>query len=313
MHVGSGLDTVRNSGPGHWLGHRLAGYLNRPRARYRTFSVHGCSTLERFLQPGDVLLVEGELRISSVIKYLTQSTWSHAALYVGDALLTPPDGCGGMLVEADIEQGVIAVPVGKYARLNTRICRPVGLDAIDRRRVVQFMVSSLGKGYDLDNVIDLVRYLVPLHAPARYRRRLLALGSGDPTRSICSTLIAQAFQSVRYPILPRVESLEGSADGRRARAEIMHIRHHSLFVPRDFDLSPYFDVVKPTLASRFDYKTLVWSDEHRPEECPGSVPEDRRAAGREAARSAMRAGSVPSAQRTRSVEISTGLSPKFQP
>jgi hypothetical protein len=182
MHVGSGLDTVRNSGPGHWLGHRLAGYLNRPRARYRTFSVHGCSTLERFLQPGDVLLVEGELRISSVIKYLTQSTWSHAALYVGDALLTPPDGCGGMLVEADIEQGVIAVPVGKYARLNTRICRPVGLDAIDRRRVVQFMVSSLGKGYDLDNVIDLVRYLVPLHAPARYRRRLLALGSGA-TRS----------------------------------------------------------------------------------------------------------------------------------
>ena len=35
------------------------------------------------LKPGDVLLVEGNNHISGVIKYLTQSTWSHAALYVG--------------------------------------------------------------------------------------------------------------------------------------------------------------------------------------------------------------------------------------
>lgn len=242
-----------------WLGRRLAAYLNRPLARYRTFSVHSCSTLERFLRPGDVLLVEGELRVSAIIKYLTQSTWSHAALYVGDALPTPPGGCGGMLVEADIEHGVIAVPVGKYDRHNTRICRPVGLAAADRRKVVQFMLASLGRAYDLKNVIDLVRYLVPLRAPARYRRRLLALGSGDPTRSICSTLIAQAFQSVRYPILPEVEQDDQSVSGRRARAEILHIRHHSLFVPRDFDLSPYFEVVKPTLAAGFDYKALAWA------------------------------------------------------
>src|SRR6516162_8844122 len=35
------------------------------------------------LRPGDVLLVEGKGRISGGIKYLTQSTWSHSALYVG--------------------------------------------------------------------------------------------------------------------------------------------------------------------------------------------------------------------------------------
>ena len=29
------------------------------------------------LQPGDVLLVEGQTRVSVAIKYLTQSTWSH--------------------------------------------------------------------------------------------------------------------------------------------------------------------------------------------------------------------------------------------
>lgn len=36
--------------------------------------------LARSLRIGDVLLVEGRARISTAIKYLTQSTWSHAAL-----------------------------------------------------------------------------------------------------------------------------------------------------------------------------------------------------------------------------------------
>jgi hypothetical protein len=35
------------------------------------------------LLPGDVLLVEGDTGTSGVIKCLTQSTWSHAALFVG--------------------------------------------------------------------------------------------------------------------------------------------------------------------------------------------------------------------------------------
>lgn len=92
---------------------------------------------------------------------------------------------------------------------------------------------------------------------------MIALGSGEPSRAICSSLIAQAFQEVGYPILPRIERLP-SQDGR-ARAntirEIHHIRHHSLFTPRDFDLSPFFAVVKPTIERGFNYKTLDWSDE----------------------------------------------------
>jgi hypothetical protein len=38
----------------------------------------------------------------------------------------------------------------------------------------------------------------------------------------------------------------------------MHIRHHSLFVPRDFDVSPYFRIIKPTIETRFDFRTLKW-------------------------------------------------------
>ena len=101
-----------------------------------------------------------------------------------------------------------------------------------------------------------MRYLMPLPVPQRWRRRALALGSSDSTRIICSALIAQAFESVRYPILPKVTRMES----RVARRELLEIRHHSLYTPRDFDISPYFSVVKPTIENGFDYKRLHWAD-----------------------------------------------------
>ena len=41
------------------------------------------SRLKYELRPGDVLLIEGRSRISSVIRTITQSPWTHAALYIG--------------------------------------------------------------------------------------------------------------------------------------------------------------------------------------------------------------------------------------
>ena len=37
-------------------------------------------------------------------------------------------------------------------------------------------------------------------------------------------------------------------------------RHFSHYVPRDFDLSPYFRVVKPTLELGFDFHKLNWRE-----------------------------------------------------
>jgi hypothetical protein len=88
---------------------------------------------------------------------------------------------------------------------------------------------------------------------------MLSLGSGEPTKAICSSRIAQAFQSVRYPILPLVSAQPAPrADCNDCREERYRIRHHSLFAPRDFDISPCFGIVKPTLEERFDYRTLQW-------------------------------------------------------
>jgi len=245
------------------IGQWLANFLEQPSGSYEPFSISDTETLRRCLQPGDVLLVEGNLRISMAIKYLTQSTWSHAAMYVGNVLEQKDDNGEELdLIEADLTGGVLAVPLSKYAEFNTRICRPVNLTKEDQQGLVQYMRNSLGMEYDLKNVIDLMRYLLPTPpVPVRWRRRMLAFGSGDPTRAICSTLIAQAYQAIRYPILPEIERKQviSSLSSSYTQQEILHIRHHSLFTPRDFDLSPYFRVVKPTVENGFDYKKLDWA------------------------------------------------------
>lgn len=237
------------------IGRAIVNYLTQPMKDFEPASTSDPEKLRAALRPGDVLLVEGSTRIAGIIKYLTQSTWSHAALYVGDALGEPH-----MLIEVDVQDGCAAVPLSKYELVQTRICRPVGLDDDDRKALMDFMISKIGLDYDTKNVVDLARYLLPRPpVPVRFRRRLLALGSGDPTRAICSTLLAQAFQAVHYPVLPKITRATATTRRkRRQRSDILHIRHHSLYAPRDFDLSPYFAIVKPTVEAGFDYKALVW-------------------------------------------------------
>ena len=72
--MGVVLDTV-----GKWI----AGYLQKEVPGYEPFTPSDPEHLRGIMEPGDVLLVEGNNRVSGIIKYLTQSTWSHAALFVG--------------------------------------------------------------------------------------------------------------------------------------------------------------------------------------------------------------------------------------
>ncbi len=211
--------------------------------------------MQQALQPCDILLVEGNSRISTAIKYLTQSTWSHICLFVGEQDTVKP------LIEADLVNGVISVPLEKYDGFNIRICRPVHLTDDDKQQLLSYMIERIGLKYDTKNIFDLMRYLVPTPpVSARYRRRLIAFGSGEPTKAICSTLVAQAFQSIRYPILPRaVEACQNGIDIPCDNV-VLEKRHYSHFTPRDFDLSPYFQVIKPTVEKNFDYKKLHWLD-----------------------------------------------------
>ena len=254
---------------GNALGDKLAAFLNKPRATYTTFSTLSIEQLKESLLPGDLLLIEGDSRISTAIKYLTQSTWSHVCIYIGDKPNLSP------LLEADLVDGVITVPLEKYAGFNMRICRPVSLTEENTEALLDFVTSRIGLQYDTKNIIDLMRYLLPTPpVPLRFRRRLLEFGSGDPTKAICSTLVAQAFQSIRYPILPlkitdntHAETLEIPTRGFSRLTPRFFVRnrlekkHYSHFIPRDFDLSPYFEIVKPTLKKGFNYKNIQWVDQ----------------------------------------------------
>lgn len=247
--------------PLHWLGRRLAEWLSAPRNGGQHVATSHPGLLAATLRKGDVLLVDGSSRFASAIRYLTQSTWSHAALYVGDALPPNGDGQRHWFVEADINDGVRAVPMSEYALQHTRICRPVGLSDGEIDHLIDYALARLGNQYDLRNVFDLARYLIRMPpVPVQMRRKMLALGSGDPTRAICSSLIAEAFGSVRYPVLPDIELVRSKgSDGEHNVREILHIRHSSLYTPRDFDVSPYFQIIKPTLEGGFDPHQLSWA------------------------------------------------------
>lgn len=143
------------------IGTRLARYLAKP------VHVHGAApptSRERLLatlRPADVLLVEGHSRFDTAIKYLTQSTWSHAVLYVGEQLPRTSADQAHLFVEADVVEGVRSVGVDAFDRYHTRICRLVGLDDAACRQVCKFAVARLGSRYDLRHIIDLARYLLP--------------------------------------------------------------------------------------------------------------------------------------------------------
>ena len=68
---------------------------------------------------------------------------------------------------------------------------------------------------------------------------------------------------------------------------MLEIRHSSLYAPRDFDISPYFQLVKPTIENGFDYRRLAWAHLPHTHESGAverrtttSMPEDAAAASR---------------------------------
>ena len=230
----------------------LVRYLTAELPSYQRRVPNDLDRLRAELRPGDVVLVEGKSRISRVIMSLSQSSWSHAAMYIGDALLR----WGGpqaeaalvrfgreaafLLLESDMNEGVRVRPVADLAEFNLRVCRPQGLVPDDLERVVGEMLRHLGVRYDRRNILDLGRYLTPFHLlPARWRRRPLYLGSSTSREVICSALIAKAFYRVGFPVQPLV----APAPGSRVVA-----RHPSYIMPRDFDLSATFEVLKFHLA-----------------------------------------------------------------
>jgi hypothetical protein len=212
--------------------------------------------------------------------------WSHAALYVGDEMLrrhpswrerlVAEHGVDAehLIVEALMESGVIASPLSKYEHFNVRVCRPRGITAEHLTRVLDETLAQIGFTYDVKNVLDLARLFFPVSLiPRRFRRTALDFGSGLTKEVICSSMIARAFQNVGFPILPKILPGEPQQEERRLLSLVRRSRDHyptvfrrrnpRVVTPRDFDLSPYFDILKFNAqpAERFDYRRIRWDDD----------------------------------------------------
>jgi len=274
--------------------------LTKPLKHYTLVYPNDLAELKRQIRKGDVILIEGNERISECIKYLTQSSWSHSALYVGDepirrnpelkpALVAKfGDEADSLVVEAIVEAGVVLSPLSKYRDFNIRVCRPFNLSAADLADVMDEAIRSVGDTYDLRNVIDLARYFLPVSlVPARFRRQALQFGSGEPTRVICSSVIASSFHRVKFPIVPNYEQLPpdaapapaprrrlwpmGSSTTGGLEYGALRMVSPTLVTPRDFDLSPYFEIIKFNIieSMRFDYHKILWAEDAPP--APASI------------------------------------------
>jgi hypothetical protein len=166
------------------------------------------------LQKGDVILISGRTRMANVIEWVTNSKWTHAALYIGD----------GLLIESLVGEGVVIKSVDVYINDEIRICRHKDITKEKARDIINFMADHLEAKYDVRAIFDLLRLMAPIWImPRKWRSTIFKDAFLD--KYTCSELITLAYNSVGLPIIL----------GLKAKAH----------VPGDFDRSVYVDVIKP--------------------------------------------------------------------
>jgi len=209
--------------------------------------------------------------VSEIIKLVTQSPWSHAALYIGrlaniqnlvlrekvrDLYQIAEDE--QLLVEGVLGKGTVITRLTHYRGDHIRICRPKGISLRDAHVVIEFTIGKLGSEYAIRHNFDLARFLLPWRIlPRRWLSCLFTRRAGSSTKEICSSMLAEAFSTVKFPILPIItqDKIKG--------VQLYH-RNPRLFTPRDFDYSPYFEIIKyPVfeLSSIPPYRDLPWSEQ----------------------------------------------------
>ena len=192
--------------------------------------------LEALLRPGDVILVAGKTRFASLVCKLTQSTWSHVAIYVGPGHDPDPARC---IIEADVEAGVRMITLAELAHDDIQVVRASRLPEASRQELIDYLLERVGRPYDLNHVVEVARLV--LFAPSPLGRWLSprAMRRADPTRAICSTLVAHALFTAGVsvgasPVL--VARLQHAA----ATSEADLTAALDYLVPGDFERLPEF-------------------------------------------------------------------------
>lgn len=203
-------------------------YLAQPVKHYSPPTTADAESLATILDRGDVLLSEGNTRVAALVKRITRSTWSHVSMYVGPLEEGSDPRC---VVEADVAAGVRSIRLSELNALHVRVLRPIGLNDIDRGRLVDWVVSRIGSEYDLAHAWVLGQNLLRLPLPTRLRSSPNTMAN-SATRFICCSLLAHAFALVGYSILPVQMRINpaGSVD-------------HRDLTPGDFERASVFEAV----------------------------------------------------------------------
>ena len=218
----------------HFIGTQLAKFLTKEHIYVDSYYRISIQDIKLTVKPGDVILVEGQSRASSAIQFITGSNWSHAAIFIGKT-----KAFDYSLIEVKAVEGCQYTDLNLYKRHNLRICRPIFLDNKKRIILINYLKKKIGSKYDLRNIFDLIRYAFPNPpVPKKFRRNLIGIGAGDPTKAICSSLIAEAFKEIDHPVLPFKD-----------KSNSLVLRHPTYCLPKDFDISPFFQIIKPSPQS----------------------------------------------------------------
>ncbi len=189
--------------------------------------------------------------MGDVIQTITQSPWTHAALYIGRLHDVSSDMCRKTLarhtgfspetqwvIESKFGEGTIVFSLDRYGDDHLRICRPEGLSADDSESVIEHAASYLGVAYGTRQILGLACIFFPWKIlPRRWRSALFRLRTGQETKTVCSTTIVNSFDSVQFPILLVTQRAQNG------NLRLYH-RNPKLCTLNDFDYSPHFQIIK---------------------------------------------------------------------
>jgi hypothetical protein len=205
----------------------LLRYLTTPIPRSGAAAAESIESLAGVLCRGDVLLSEGNTRVSHLIKRVTGSPWSHVSMYVGPLEDGHDPRC---IVEADIAAGVRSIRLSELDALNVRVLRPASLDSTRRSRLAEWVTSRIGSEYDHAHALQLGRRLLRL--PLRRETGPASTATSTATRFICCSLLVHAFASVGLSIAPL-----------RACSDAKVCVDPASITPADFEQAPLFEVI----------------------------------------------------------------------
>lgn len=203
------------------------------------------------LEPTDVVLIDANTLADRKIKAISGSRWSQAYLYIGRlhdirnsslrAAVNEHLNCQSdtqLMLKVDLVKGIHITTISELRQQTFRICRPRGLSEEDKQSVINYAISRMSPQAKHAWWPAVRLMLVPWRLlSAKWRLRMFRYLSGRRLRRAVGGTVGDAFSFIQFPILPLVKGEEESTSK-------LYRQYPFIFFAADFDLSPYFDVVK---------------------------------------------------------------------